>query len=140
MRKIRFWLSKLIFEQIFKWPSAQKIGEKIKLEVRTKSLDIKAECENCGSGKLIEECSGSDGLFCWPHYYYRCQGCGHLQESKYKFELLSQKLAEKRIIEDGEGTYRYTIFTEIQWVLIFTLIIFVMAVGFALLLKKYISI
>lgn len=135
MRKFRFWLSRLIFGKILKWPSAQKVAEEIDQKVKEWNSAQTGKCEHCGGAELTEDRSGSEGFFTSPHHFYRCPGCHNTQDHRYDLKLLFQELGERRITEDGEGQYRYSIFTIMQWALLLVLLIFVVAVGIAFLLS-----
>jgi hypothetical protein len=118
---MRMWISKMLFEKLLRWPSAQEVGEKIFEEVdKYNNLFNKPKCYKCSSSNLVNDVSGSESILTSPHYFYRCRDCGNAQDDdgrwrKWDFE----ELAKKRIKKNGVGKYRYIIITSNQcWILV----------------------
>lgn len=134
LRGFRFFLSKLIFEIIFRKEPAQKLGGKINNEVSLwNSGHNRQRCYICNHDRLTNRISGSDGIFSGPLYYYKCPKCGNEQFSDgTSYKSLWTKLEEKRIVEDGKGKYRYILLLTWQWFALWAILILFTSIGIAI--------
>lgn len=111
IRRIRFFVSWLIFEYFMKQESADKKADKI-IKAITKYNDDHKEprCKYCGHNKLFSKVSFVSGLLASTlEYFYECCSCGNQQPtngSSYRYTVSSLK--QERIINDG-GNFRYYI-------------------------------
>jgi len=128
---MREWISKILFEKLLRWPSAQEVGKEIVKEVdKYNSVYNKAKCHKCSSDNLVNDVTGSESILTSPHYFYRCRVCGNAQDDGgrlYKWEF--EELGKKRIKEDGTDKYRYMILTVNQCMILVVLGIIAFAIG-----------
>lgn len=130
-RSFRFWLSWLIFEKWLKKELAQPKGEKIARRTDEWNRNtLSKKCSRCDM-EMIKDRSGSEGLFTEPHIFWRCPQCHSTENEdscRYKFE----ELDSERLLEDGDGKYRYAFFNNLQRILLFFLFIIAVATFIAM--------
>lgn len=136
MKRVRFWLAKIIHEEIGHRKPAQALGERIVGETERWNYEYgKWHCFSCGNEKLVRDIRGSDGIFTWTTIVYRCTACQNVQEEPNEHRFLFQVLGYEKIVEDGDGKYRYTILTDGQWIFLIMFAFIAASVVFVLSLR-----
>ena len=141
-RKMRFFVSWLIFEKILKWEPVDVVVAEITNEVRKyNEIFDHSCCYNCEGDKFIRKQSGQDGLFSYVNHFYECTRCGNQQDDdgsrrRYNFK----ELRGERIIEDGDGQYRYYVLAGSSFDLVFNIMIamFIISAGFFIAMFVYV--
>ncbi|SRR4030042_1862267 len=127
---IKFWLSKLIHEKIFKRLAAQKIGEKIEKEVSEYNDRIKFNCEQCGyvGEKNIIAFEGEIEYYVGEFPYHKtdhafqCKQCGATRGEK-ESKLIKDELNNSDILKDCHGEFRYKLIPNSLWRLLFWILV-----------------
>ena len=108
IKKVRSFVSWLLFERLMGKESAETVAKRIIAEVNDYNRRHRdPKCQHCGAGTFISKLSGSDGLFSSVKHFYECTACGNQQRSNgssFKYDV--RELRKCRIIKDGDS-YRY---------------------------------
>jgi len=111
-------------------PNVALVAAECVKEIEKHNSTGRVHCYCCGSDKMVRDFSGSDGLFCSPHSFYRCGECGNAQSDNGRNDKsIWEALRKKNIVEDGKGFYRYIFITSevyfcaLIWMLVWGIII-----------------